>query len=340
MSELYFYATIISYYIKGDFMNIYTSADQLIGKTPLLELSNIEKELNLKAKIIAKLEYFNPAGSVKDRVAKSMLDEAEKSGKLTANSVIIEPTSGNTGIGLASVAASRGYKLIIVMPETMSVERRQIMKAYGAELVLTEGSKGMSGAIEKAKQLEKEIPDSFIAGQFENPANPKAHRESTAVEIFEDTDGKIDIFVAGVGTGGTITGIGEYLKEKNPDIKIVAVEPDTSPVLSGGNAGAHKLQGIGAGFIPQVLNTEVYDEVITVSADDAYNTGRLIGKKEGVLVGISSGAAAYAAIQLAQKEENAGKNIVVLLPDTGDRYLSTPEYFCDGGRFLRVDSLL
>ena len=324
---MYFYATIISYYIKGDFMNIYTSADRLIGKTPMLQMCNIEKHFNLNAKIIAKVEFFNPGGSVKDRVAKSMLDMAEKSGKLTSDSVIIEPTSGNTGIGLASVAATRGYKVIIVMPETMSLERRQLIKAYGAELVLTEGSKGMSGAIEKAKELEKEIQGSFIAGQFENPANPKAHRENTAVEIFEDTDGKIDIFVAGVGTGGTITGIGEYLKEKNPDTKIVAVEPDTSAVLSGKQAGAHKLQGIGAGFIPQVLNTEIIDEIIPVSGKDAYETGRLIGKKEGILVGISSGAAAYAAIQLAQKEENKGKNIVVLLPDTGDRYLSTEGYF-------------
>jgi len=308
-------------------MNIYTSADQLIGKTPMLELCNIEKHFNLDAKIIAKVEFFNPGGSVKDRVAKMMLDVAEKEGKLTADSVIIEPTSGNTGIGLSAVAAARGYKVIIVMPETMSVERRQIMKAYGAELVLTDGSKGMSGAIEKAKQLEKEIPNSFIAGQFENPANPKAHKETTAVEIFEDTQGKIDIFVTGVGTGGTITGIGEYLKEKNPDIKIVAVEPDTSAVLSGEQAGPHKLQGIGAGFIPEVLNTKVIDEIITVSAENAFDTGRLIGKKEGILVGISSGAAAYAAIQLAEREENKGKNIVVLLPDTGDRYLSTEGYF-------------
>lgn len=305
-------------------MNIYKSVDELIGKTPLLELSHIEKELDLKAKVIAKLEYLNPAGSVKDRVAKAMLDEAEKSGKLNKNSVIIEPTSGNTGIGLAAVAAARGYRIIIVMPETMSMERRQLMKAYGAELVLTNGSKGMSGAIAKAEELAKEIPDSLIAGQFVNPANPEAHRQTTGPEIFEDTDGKVDIFVAGVGTGGTITGVGEYLKSKNPDIKIVAVEPKDSAVLSGQSAGAHPLQGIGAGFIPEVLNTSVYDEIITVSGEQAFSAGRLIGQKEGVLVGISSGAALYAAIELAKLPENEGKNIVVLLPDTGDRYLSTP----------------
>ena len=305
-------------------MNIYKSVDELIGKTPLLELSHIEKELDLKAKVIAKLEYLNPAGSVKDRVAKAMLDEAEKSGKLNKNSVIIEPTSGNTGIGLAAVAAARGYRIIIVMPETMSMERRQLMKAYGAELVLTNGSKGMSGAIAKAEELAKEIPDSLIAGQFVNPANPEAHRQTTGPEIFEDTDGKLDIFVAGVGTGGTITGVGEYLKSKNPDIKIVAVEPKDSAVLSGQSAGAHPLQGIGAGFIPEVLNTSVYDEIITVSGEQAFSAGRLIGQKEGVLVGISSGAALYAAIELAKLPENEGKNIVVLLPDTGDRYLSTP----------------
>lgn len=304
--------------------NIYTSADQLIGKTPLLELTHIEKAYGLKAKILAKLEYFNPAGSVKDRVAKEMLDEAERSGKLKQNSVIIEPTSGNTGIGLAAVAAARGYRIIIVMPETMSVERRQLMKAYGAELVLSEGSKGMTGAIEKAEELAKEIPDSFIPGQFVNPANPKAHRESTGPEIYEDTDGKVDIFVAGVGTGGTVTGVGEYLKDKNPAIKVVAVEPESSAVLSTGVAGSHKIQGIGAGFVPDVLNTEIYDEIFTVSNEDAFETGRLIGKSEGVLVGISSGAAAFAAIELAKRPENEGKNIVVLLPDTGDRYLSTP----------------
>lgn len=304
--------------------NIYTSADQLIGKTPLLELTHIEKAYGLKAKILAKLEYFNPAGSVKDRVAKEMLDEAERSGKLKPNSVIIEPTSGNTGIGLAAVAAARGYRIIIVMPETMSVERRQLMKAYGAELVLSEGAKGMTGAIEKAEELAKEIPDSFIPGQFVNPANPKAHRESTGPEIYEDTDGKVDIFVAGVGTGGTVTGVGEYLKDKNPAVKVVAVEPESSAVLSTGVAGAHKIQGIGAGFVPDVLNTEIYDEIFTVSNEDAFETGRLIGKSEGVLVGISSGAAAFAAIELAKRPENEGKNIVVLLPDTGDRYLSTP----------------
>lgn len=302
---------------------IYTSAEQLIGKTPLLELSNIEREMNLKARIIAKLEYLNPAGSVKDRVARAMLDEAEKSGRLKKNSVIIEPTSGNTGIGLASVAAARGYRLIIVMPDTMSVERRQIMKAYGAELVLSEGAKGMSGAIEKAEELAKEIPDSFIAGQFVNPANPKAHYDTTGPEIFGDTDGRVDIFVAGVGTGGTLTGTGRYLKEKKADVKIVAVEPDISPVLSKGTAGPHKIQGIGAGFVPEVLDTGIYDEVIAVSGEDAFAAARLIGKKEGILVGISSGAAAHAAISLAERPENRGKNIVVLLPDTGDRYLSS-----------------
>ena len=304
--------------------NIYTSAEQLIGKTPLLELAHIEKEYDLKAKVVAKLEYFNPAGSVKDRVAKAMIDEAERTGALKAGSVIIEPTSGNTGIGLAAVAAARGYRIIIVMPETMSVERRQLMKAYGAELVLTEGSKGMKGAIAKAEELAKEIPDSFIPGQFDNPANPKAHYAHTGPEIFEDTDGEVDIFVAGVGTGGTVTGVGKYLKEKKPDVKIVAVEPATAAVLSTGVAGAHKIQGIGAGFVPKVLNTEIYDEIITVTNEDAFATGRLIGQKEGVLVGISSGAAAHAAIELAKRPENAGKTIVVLLPDTGDRYLSTP----------------
>ena len=303
---------------------IYTSADQLIGKTPLLELTHIEKELDLKAKILAKLEYFNPAGSVKDRIAKAMIDDAEASGALKPGSVIIEPTSGNTGIGLAAVAAARGYRIIIVMPETMSVERRQLMKAYGAELVLSEGSKGMSGAIAKADELAAEIPNSFIAGQFVNPANPKAHRETTGPEIYEDTDGKVDIFVAGVGTGGTVTGVGEYLKSKNSNVKVVAVEPKDSPVLSEGKAGAHKIQGIGAGFVPEVLNTSVYDEVLPVSNEDSFETGKLLGKKEGVLVGISSGAALYAAIQLAKRPENEGKNIVVLLPDTGDRYLSTP----------------
>ena len=304
--------------------NIYTSADQLIGKTPLLELTNIEKKFGLKAKILAKLEYFNPAGSVKDRIAKAMIDAAEKSGQLKPDSVIIEPTSGNTGIGLASVAAARGYRIIIVMPETMSVERRQLMKAYGAELVLTEGAKGMKGAIAKADELAKEIPNSFIPGQFVNPANPKAHIATTGPEIWDDTDGKVDIFVAGVGTGGTITGVGQYLKSKNPGVKVVAVEPAASPVLSKGTAGAHKIQGIGAGFVPDVLDTKVYDEIIAVENDDAFATGRLIGHKEGVLVGISSGAAVWAAIQLAKRPENAGKNIVVLLPDTGDRYLSTP----------------
>lgn len=302
---------------------IYTSADELIGKTPLLELTHIEKEHKLNAKILAKLEYFNPAGSVKDRVAKVMLDDAEEKGILTKDSVIIEPTSGNTGIGLASVAAARGYRIIIVMPETMSVERRQIMKAYGAELVLTEGAKGMKGAIEKADELAKEIPGGFVPSQFTNPANPEAHRKSTGPEIWEDTDGKVDIFVAGVGTGGTVTGVGEYLKSKNPAVKVVAVEPKSSPVLSEGKAGAHKIQGIGAGFVPEILNTKVYDEVIPVENDDAFEIGRLIGKKEGVLVGISSGAAVWAAIELAKRPENAGKNIVVLLPDTGDRYLST-----------------
>ena len=303
---------------------IYTSADQLIGKTPLLELVHIEKELGLEAKILAKLEYFNPAGSVKDRIAKAMIDDAEASGKLKPGSVIIEPTSGNTGIGLASVAAARGYRIIIVMPETMSVERRQLMKAYGAELVLTEGAKGMKGAIAKADELAKEIPNSFIPGQFVNPANPAVHRATTGPEIWEDTDGKVDIFVAGVGTGGTITGTGEYLKSQNPDVKVVAVEPATSPVLSKGTPGAHKIQGIGAGFVPDVLNTGVYDEIITVENEAAFATGKKIGKSEGVLVGISSGAAVYAAIELAKRPENKGKTIVALLPDTGDRYLSTP----------------
>ncbi len=305
-------------------MKIYTSAEQLIGTTPLLELTHIEKKLNLNAKILAKLEYLNPAGSAKDRVAKAMIDDAEKSGKLKKGSVIIEPTSGNTGIGLSLVAAARGYRIIIVMPETMSVERRQIMKAYGAELVLSNGAKGMAGAIEKADELAAEIPDSFVAGQFVNPANPKAHFDTTGPEIYEDTDGNVDIFVASVGTGGTLTGVGEYLKSQNPDIKIVAVEPASSAVLSGGKAGAHKIQGIGAGFIPEVLNTEIYDEIIAVSDEDAFETGKLIGRSEGVLVGISSGAAAFAAIKLAKRPENKGKNIVVLLPDTGDRYLSTP----------------
>ena len=303
---------------------IYTSADQLIGKTPLLELTHIEKELGLKATILAKLEYFNSAGSVKDRIAKAMIDDAEASGALKPGSVIIEPTSGNTGIGLAAVAAARGYRIIIVMPETMSVERRQLMKAYGAELVLSEGSKGMSGAIAKADELAAEIPNSFIPGQFVNPANPKAHRETTGPEIYEDTDGKVDIFVAGVGTGGTVTGVGEYLKSKKTDVKVVAVEPKDSPVLSEGKAGAHKIQGIGAGFVPDVLNTAVYDEVLPVSNDDAFEAGKLLGKSEGVLVGISSGAALYAAIELAKRPENEGKTIVALLPDTGDRYLSTP----------------
>ena len=308
--------------------NIYTSADQLIGKTPLLELTNIEKKFGLKAKILAKLEYFNPAGSVKDRIAKAMIDAAEKSGQLKPDSVIIEPTSGNTGIGLASVAAARGYRIIIVMPETMSVERRQLMKAYGAELVLTEGAKGMKGAIAKADELAKEIPNAFVTGQFVNPANPKAHFETTGPEIWEDTDGQVDYFVAGVGTGGTITGTGNFLKSKNPDVKVVAVEPETSAVLSIGVAGAHKIQGIGAGFVPEVLDTKVYDAIIPVSNDYAFATGKEIGKNEGVLVGISSGAAAWAAIELAKRPENEGKTIVVLLPDTGDRYLST-QLFAD-----------
>ena len=303
---------------------IYTSADQLIGKTPLLELVHIEKEEGLEARVLGKLEYFNPAGSVKDRIAKAMIDDAEQKGLLKPGSVIIEPTSGNTGIGLASVAAARGYRIIIVMPETMSVERRQLMKAYGAELVLTEGAKGMKGAIAKADELSKEIPGSFIPGQFVNPANPAVHRATTGPEIWEDTDGKVDIFVAGVGTGGTVTGVGEYLKSRNPNVKVVAVEPADSPVLSKGTPGAHKIQGIGAGFVPQVLNTGVYDEVIPVANNDAFATGKLIGKKEGVLVGISSGAAVWAAIQLAKRPENKGKTIVALLPDTGDRYLSTP----------------
>ena len=304
--------------------NIYTSADQLIGKTPLLELTHIEKALGLKAKVLAKLEYLNPAGSVKDRVAKAMIDDAEEKGLLKPGSVIIEPTSGNTGIGLAAVAAARGYRIIIVMPDTMSVERRQLMKAYGAELVLSEGAKGMKGAIAKADELAAEIPDSFIPGQFVHPANPKAHFETTGPEIYADTDGKVDIFVAGVGTGGTITGVGEYLKSRKPEIKVVAVEPATSPVLSKGTAGAHKIQGIGAGFVPKVLDTGVYDEIIPVANEDAFAVGKQIGKAEGVLVGISSGAAAWAAIELAKRPENEGKTIVVLLPDTGDRYLSTP----------------
>ncbi|MCQ2512112.1 MAG: cysteine synthase A [Lachnospiraceae bacterium] len=304
--------------------NIYTSADQLIGNTPLLELSNIEKQEKLDVRILAKLEYFNPAGSVKDRVAKAMVDEAEATGKLTADSVIIEPTSGNTGIGLASVAAARGYRIIIVMPDTMSVERRQLMKAYGAELVLSEGARGMAGAIAKAEELAKEIPNSFIPGQFVNPANPAAHKATTGPEIWNDTDGEVDIFVAGVGTGGTITGVGEYLKSMNPAVKVVAVEPESSAVLSTGISGSHGIQGIGAGFIPDVLSTDVYDEIIPVSDEDAYATGRLIGQQEGVLVGISSGAAVFAAMELAKRPENRGKTIVVLLPDTGDRYLSTP----------------
>ncbi len=310
--------------IGGIYMpNIYQSVDGLIGNTPLLELGNIEKQLNLNAKLIAKLEYFNPAGSVKDRVALSMINDAEKRGLLKEGSVIIEPTSGNTGIGLASVSAARGYRLIIVMPDTMSIERRKLMAAYGAELVLSDGSKGMSGAIAKAKELAEKIDGSFIAGQFVNPANPTAHIETTGPEIYEDTDGEVDIFVAGVGTGGTVTGVGKYLKSKKPDVRIVAVEPQSSPVLSGGKSGAHKIQGIGAGFVPDVLDTSVYDEIIPVSNDAAYEAARLIGKREGVLVGISSGAALSAAIEIAQREENKGKNIVVLLPDTGDRYLST-----------------
>ena len=304
--------------------NVYTSADQLIGKTPLLELTHIEKNQKLEAKVLGKLEYFNPAGSVKDRIAKAMIDDAEEKGLLKPGSVIIEPTSGNTGIGLASVAAARGYRIIIVMSETMSVERRQLMKAYGAELVLSEGAKGMKGAIAKADELAAEIPGSFIPGQFVNPANPKAHFETTGPEIYADTDGEVDIFVAGVGTGGTITGVGEYLKSKKPEIKVVAVEPATSPVLSKGTAGAHKIQGIGAGFVPKVLDTGVYDEIIPVANEDAFAVGKQIGKAEGVLVGISSGAAAWAAIELAKRPENEGKTIVVLLPDTGDRYLSTP----------------
>ena len=304
--------------------NIHTSADQLIGKTPLLELVHIEKEEGLEAKVLGKLEYFNPAGSVKDRIAKAMIDDAEQKGLLKPGSVIIEPTSGNTGIGLASVAAARGYRIIIVMPETMSVERRQLMKAYGAELVLTEGAKGMKGAIAKADELAKEIPGGFIPGQFVNPANPAVHKATTGPEIWEDTDGTVDIFVAGVGTGGTVTGVGEYLKSQNPNVKVVAVEPASSPVLSKGTAGSHKIQGIGAGFVPDVLDTKIYDEVIAVENDDAFATGKLIGKREGVLVGISSGAAVWAAIQLAKRPENKGKTIVALLPDTGDRYLSTP----------------
>ena len=303
---------------------IYTSADQLIGHTPLLELTHIENAENLEAKILAKLEYFNPAGSVKDRIARAMIDDAEATGKLKPGSVIIEPTSGNTGIGLASVAAARGYRIIIVMPETMSVERRQLMKAYGAELVLTDGAKGMKGAIAKADELAREIPNSFVPGQFVNPANPDAHKRTTGPEIWEDTDGKVDIFVAGVGTGGTVTGVGEYLKSQNPAVKVVAVEPATSPVLSKGVAGAHKIQGIGAGFVPDVLNTKVYDEVIPVANEDAFAAGKLVGHREGVLVGISSGAAVWAAIELAKRPENKGKTIVALLPDTGDRYLSTP----------------
>ena len=304
--------------------NIYKTSDQLIGKTPLLELTHIEKEEDLKATILAKLEYFNPAGSVKDRIAKAILDDAEARGELKPGATIIEPTSGNTGIGLSSVAAARGYKIIIVMPETMSVERRQLIKAYGAELVLTEGAKGMKGAIAKANELAQEIENSFIPGQFVNPANPRAHFETTGPEIYEDTDGKVDIFVAGVGTGGTVTGVGEYLKSRNPDVKVVAVEPASSAVLSTGVAGSHKIQGIGAGFVPDVLNTGIYDEIITVTNEDAFAAGKLVGRKEGVLVGISSGAAVHAAIELAKRPENQGKTIVALLPDTGDRYLSTP----------------
>lgn len=304
--------------------NIYTSAEQLVGRTPLLELTHIEKEFGLKAKILAKLEYFNPAGSVKDRVAKAMIEAAEKDGRLKEGSVIIEPTSGNTGIGLASVATAKGYRMIVVMPETMSVERRKLIAAYGAELVLTDGAKGMTGAIEKAEEMQKEIPDSIVAGQFVNPENPKVHYETTGPEIYEDTDGKVDIFVAGVGTGGTITGTGKYLKSKNPGIKVVAVEPAASPVLSEGVAGAHKIQGIGAGFVPEILDTTIYDEIIKVDNEQAFEMGRVIGKKEGILVGISAGAALYGAVLEAKKEENAGKNIVVILPDSGDRYLSTP----------------
>lgn len=303
--------------------NIYTSAEQLVGKTPLLELTHIEKELGLQAKILAKLEYLNPAGSIKDRVGKAMIEAAEKAGKLKEGSVIIEPTSGNTGIGLASVATAKGYRMIVVMPETMSVERRKLIAAYGAELVLTEGVKGMAGAIEKAEELSKEIPDSFVAGQFVNPENPKVHFETTGPEIYKDTDGCVDILVAGVGTGGTITGTGQYLKSKNPNVKVVAVEPKDSPILSGGNVGAHGIQGIGAGFVPEILDTTVYDEIITVSNEEAFEMGKLLGKKEGILVGISSGAALFGAILEAKKEENKGKNIVVILPDSGDRYLST-----------------
>lgn len=307
--------------------NIYTSVEQLIGSTPLLELTNIEKELGLKAKIFAKLEYFNPGGSAKDRVALEMINDAEEKGILKQGSTIIEPTSGNTGIGLCAVAAARGYKAVIVMPDTMSVERRQIMKAYGAQLVLTDGKDGMNGAIKEAERLSQTIPDSFVAGQFVNPANPEAHRKTTGPEIWSDTDGRVDIFVATAGTGGTLTGTGEYLKSKNPDIQIIAVEPDGSPVLSQGRAGSHKIQGIGAGFVPEILNTELYDEIITVSDDDAYKFGRMVGRKEGVLVGISSGAALKAAIEMAQREENKGKNIVVIFPDTGERYLSTEGYY-------------